>query len=163
MNIKELLRCGDGVSAPSSNHDETVLDSDSVEYILNRLICLSKTVFKNIEMTDTITESLIFNLPASTVAASKSAVEKGLDFMDPVVLLYPFFAKKDIGSIYPDYIRTLRDMLTTEGTILDFFRVTKNEPTEVDEDIIDPTFDDGTDYEPDGEPDEDISGDDETE
>lgn len=175
MNINKLLRCGDGVCAPSSDvntenvdvitenvtaepnnkSDESELDEKSVAYVLKRLKQLSKTVFQNIEMTDLITEKLVFNLPPSTIDASKNAVEKGLDFMDPVLLLYPFFAKKDVGSIYVDYLRTLRDMLTTEGVILDFCVTNNDDPNEDAEEPTDPTVDDGTDYEPDGEPEED--------
>lgn len=162
MNVKQLLRCGDGSYTPSpvtaierievepeNNIVEPDLKDDEVDYILERLMYFRDNVFKDIAMTDTIKKDMMYNLPEGLVQASKSASAKGLDFMDPVMTLYPVFADGDLQSVYAKYLKQLQVILNSQSSLLDFFGAPSFAPT-----VQDPTIEDGTDYEPDGEPDD---------
>ena len=182
MNVRQLLKCGDSVTtlsstattdvvyatnpapitAPSPVEDdepvieevvaepdttlvERELEDSDVNYILKRLMYFGKYVFTGIPMTDSLKGDMVYNIPKSVVEASRQVQEKGLpDFMDPVILMYPIFARDNVGDIYTKYIKKLRSMLVDEGAILDFFGAPES--------VADPTEDDATDYEPEGEP-----------
>lgn len=182
MNIRQLLRCGDIVS-PTAVQTESVetetpkfeqvtldasedptryeLSDADAEYLLERLMEFGDKYFKaeGLLMTHDIIGDLLYHIPVGFVQASKRVKELDLpDVMDPIMSLYPMFTVSTIGDVYYEYLAKIRVLLSEESGFFDPVNPwnSKSVASNDEEDEDDPTEEDATDYEPEGEPDESI-------
>lgn len=176
MNIRQLLRCGDIVS-PAAVQTESVetetpkfeqvtldasedpakyeLSDADAEYLLERLMELGDKYFKaeGLLMTHDIIGDLLYHIPVGFVQASKRVKELDLpDVMDPIMSLYPMFTVSTVGDVYYEYLAKIRILLSEESGFFDP-GTPWNSKSVASNDEEDPTEEDATDYEPEGEPD----------